>query len=168
MEPVLAVFNACADATRLRLLFLLRGCELCVCELVAVLEMPQGKVSRHLAVLRQAGLVRDRRAGTWIHYSLAPPNSALTQALHAYLVDGAAGQSQVLADGDRLRRLTVADLNCTRATRTRGRPRKAVPGGADGGRDRRVTGAGRLARAHSDRQVGGDVALRRLGKARAR
>jgi ArsR family transcriptional regulator len=85
LEADLAVFRACSDATRLRLLFLLEAGELCVCELVAALRMPQGKVSRHLAVLKHAGLVRDRRDGTWIHYSLSAPETPLGRRLRAYL-----------------------------------------------------------------------------------
>ena len=67
MRDDLEVFKACADETRLRLLVLLAERELCVCELVDILEMPQGKISRHLAVLRRADLVADRRDGTWIY-----------------------------------------------------------------------------------------------------
>jgi ArsR family transcriptional regulator len=66
-------FQSLADATRLRSLMLLeRHGELCVCELTQALDMAQPKVSRHLAVLREAGLVLDRRQGLWIYYSLHP------------------------------------------------------------------------------------------------
>ncbi|MFC1526869.1 ArsR/SmtB family transcription factor [Candidatus Latescibacterota bacterium] len=85
METDLTIFRACADATRLRILYILCEGELCVCELVDVLQMAQGKVSRHLAQLRQAGLVRDRREGVWIHYSLAPAKVPLLRRLFAYL-----------------------------------------------------------------------------------
>lgn len=60
------------DITRLRLLRLLRGRELCVCELMDILQLPQYAVSRHLRVLRAAGLVRARRSGRWMHYRLGP------------------------------------------------------------------------------------------------
>ncbi len=62
-------FAALSDPTRLRALFLLaaRG-ELCVCRLVEALGVSQPKMSRHLAFLRDAGIVRDRRAGQWVHY----------------------------------------------------------------------------------------------------
>lgn len=75
-----------SDATRLRLLHLLahRGPELCVCDLVDTLELPQGTVSRHLMQLRLLGLVRDRRAGVWMHYRLAEGRGAM----HAALLDG--------------------------------------------------------------------------------
>ncbi|NCO57958.1 MAG: transcriptional regulator [Nitrospirae bacterium CG18_big_fil_WC_8_21_14_2_50_70_55] len=62
-----------ADPTRLRCVTLLAAeGELCVCELTAALEVSQPKVSRHLAPLRDAGVVEDRRAGRWIHYRLHP------------------------------------------------------------------------------------------------
>jgi len=85
METDLGIFKTCADATRLRVLFLLAGCELCVCELVEVLQMPQGRISRHLAVLKGAGMVCDRREGTWIYYSLKEADTLLEKQLHAYL-----------------------------------------------------------------------------------
>jgi ArsR family transcriptional regulator len=66
------LFRAFADRTRLRILCLLRQGELCVCDLVAVLKVPQPKASRHLAYLRKAGLVLTRKEGQWIYYRLAP------------------------------------------------------------------------------------------------
>ncbi len=72
MEPE-TVMRALADGTRLRIVNLLQNSgELCVCEITAALRMAQPKVSRHLAILRKAGLVRDRREGLWIHYRIHP------------------------------------------------------------------------------------------------
>lgn len=66
------VFKCLADDTRLMLMLLIRQQgELCVCELTGALELSQPKVSRHLAQLRRCGLLGDRRAGQWVHYSLA-------------------------------------------------------------------------------------------------
>jgi ArsR family transcriptional regulator, arsenate/arsenite/antimonite-responsive transcriptional repressor len=65
------VFRALADPTRLRLLNLMDGREVCVCYLVEVLNVPQPKISRHLAYLRDVGLVLARREGKWMHYRLA-------------------------------------------------------------------------------------------------
>ena len=64
--------SALNDPLRLRLLRLLMERELCVCEMMRVLKTPQYKVSRHLGVLKKAGLIRDWREGTWIHYEIAP------------------------------------------------------------------------------------------------
>lgn len=66
------IHQALADPTRIRIMRLVLERELCVCEIVGALEEPQYKVSRHLAVLKNAGLVRDRRGGTFIFYALAP------------------------------------------------------------------------------------------------
>ena len=66
------MFRAFSDRTRLRILNLLKAGELCVCDLVRVIGVPQPKVSRHLAYLRKAGLVTARREGLWMYYKLAP------------------------------------------------------------------------------------------------
>lgn len=66
------MFRAFSDRTRLRILHLLQaGGELCVCDLVAVLGVPQPKASRHLAYLRKASLVEARKDGLWSYYRLA-------------------------------------------------------------------------------------------------
>lgn len=67
------LFKALSDSTRLRCLFLLfKEDELCVCELTHALALPQPKISHHLANLRKAGLVSDRKMGLWIYYRLHP------------------------------------------------------------------------------------------------
>jgi ArsR family transcriptional regulator len=80
----LNIHQALSDPLRVLILRLLMERELCVCELVSALEEPQYKVSRHLGILKNAGLVRDWREGTWMHYEIAPtlPESWL-QALRA-------------------------------------------------------------------------------------
>ena len=67
-------FKALADRTRLRLLSLMTCDEICVCFLVEVMGTNQPKISRHLAYLRRAGLVKARRDGKWIHYSITQPD----------------------------------------------------------------------------------------------
>lgn len=70
-QQMTALLKACADPTRLRLLHLMaREGEVCVCHLVDVLGTNQPKVSRHLAYLKRAGLVSDRKDGLWVHYRL--------------------------------------------------------------------------------------------------
>ena len=75
------VFRAVSDPTRLRILNLLRGGELCVCDLVVVLRVPQPKASRHLAYLRRVSLVTARKDGQWSYYRLAPARNAFHQKL---------------------------------------------------------------------------------------
>lgn len=64
------VFKALSDETRLRIIKLLEGGELCVCHVVAAFDMCQSKVSFHLGVLKKAGLLRDRKEGKWMHYRI--------------------------------------------------------------------------------------------------
>lgn len=70
-EGEVEVFRAAADPCRLRILNLLRDGELCVCEIMAALRRPQSSTSHHLSVLREAGLVKERRDGKWSYYRLA-------------------------------------------------------------------------------------------------
>ena len=70
MEELINIFKAFSDETRLRILKLLEHGELCVCDIVAALDMNQPNVSFHLGVLEEAGLIKDRRKGKWIHYSI--------------------------------------------------------------------------------------------------
>ncbi|WP_144813169.1 metalloregulator ArsR/SmtB family transcription factor [Enterobacter sp. DE0047] len=72
LQPV-QLFKILSDETRLDIVMLLRECgELCVCDLCAVTAQSQPKISRHMAILREAELVLDRREGKWIHYRLSP------------------------------------------------------------------------------------------------
>jgi ArsR family transcriptional regulator len=70
------LFAALADPTRLRLLNLMDGREVCVCYFVEILNQGQPKISRHLAYLRRAGIVEARREGKWMHYRLDRPEDA--------------------------------------------------------------------------------------------
>lgn len=80
------MFRALADRTRLRVLNLIGEQELCVCYFVVILGMSQPKVSRHLAYLRNAGVVSSRRDGKWMHYRLIQPaNEAGARILHDVL-----------------------------------------------------------------------------------
>ena len=71
MDTVLNIFKALSDETRLRILKLLENGELCVCDIVAALDMIQPKVSFHLGVPKEISLIKDRKQGKWVHYSIA-------------------------------------------------------------------------------------------------
>ena len=67
------LFSLLSDETRLRCLVLLqKEGELCVCEICQIIESMQPKISRHLALMRNSGLVSDERRGQWVYYSLNP------------------------------------------------------------------------------------------------
>ncbi len=92
-------FKALADPTRLRCLMLLSGeRELCVCELTHALDLIQPKISRHLAQLRDAGIVLDQRKGQWVYYRLHPDLPAWAKAVLRDTARGIADQDLFEAD----------------------------------------------------------------------
>ena len=93
-----SVFLALADQTRLRLLNLMRGGEVCVCFFVEVLDEPQPKISRHLAFLRKAGLVNARRDAKWMHYSIAQPQNATARRVFEQALEALASDPDMQRD----------------------------------------------------------------------
>lgn len=87
MQTQARIFKALADETRLRILALLLEGELCVCEIMAALELPQSTVSRHLAYLRNSGWLQDRRMGVWMYYRLSTGDHALLRDLRPLLAN---------------------------------------------------------------------------------
>jgi DNA-binding transcriptional ArsR family regulator len=86
------VMKSAADPTRVRILKLLEGGEMCVCQIIAILEFNQSTISKHLFLLKTAGLVKERREGKWIHYSLdghqgSPYARKTLQTLNGWLDD---------------------------------------------------------------------------------
>jgi ArsR family transcriptional regulator len=92
------LFRALADTTRLRLLNLMHGREICVCYLVEVLDVSQPKISRHLAYLRSAGVVSARREGKWMHYRLVPPSSRHAARILETALDSLSREPQMQRD----------------------------------------------------------------------
>jgi len=96
--------QALSDSTRLRsLLLLAREVELCVCELTHALSVIQPKVSRHLALLRDAGIVCDRRQGQWIYYRLNPELPDWSRMIIDAAVNGAEEQQTYQNDHQALK-----------------------------------------------------------------
>lgn len=101
-------FQALGDNTRLRLLNLMGEQEICVCYFVEILGQPQPKISRHLAYLRNAGIVRTRRDGKWMHYRIVmPPNPGAARVLREIL-DWLKEEKFMQADRTRLTRACCA------------------------------------------------------------
>ena len=86
MDRYLKYFKALSDATRMRILLLLADRDLCVCELVFILKMEQSRISHQLQSLRKAGLVRNKREGRAIIYSLSPDKKDFVLALFDRLI----------------------------------------------------------------------------------
>ncbi|HAD05242.1 MAG: ArsR family transcriptional regulator [Desulfuromonadales bacterium GWD2_61_12] len=103
MEYLSLTFQSLAAEPRLRILaLLLEEPELCVCDLMAALQLPQSTVSRHLAHLKNAGWLRDRREAVWAYYALAQPLGPLQQSLLPLLRHFLREQSLAKSDRERL------------------------------------------------------------------
>lgn len=109
MQDEAALFKVLGDLTRLRLAVLLaiQG-ETCVCMLAQALEEPDFKVSRHLGIMRSAGMVEARREGTWKYYKLAGPRHHLEQCLQQCFRDCLSDHKTVKADTKRLKKTKCA------------------------------------------------------------
>ena len=98
------LFAALADPTRLRLLNLMHGREVCVCYFVEILKQGQPKISRHLAYLRRAGLVSARREGKWMHYRIERPKNAGLATLLETVLQSLQSDPRMQSDAARLQR----------------------------------------------------------------
>jgi ArsR family transcriptional regulator len=106
LENVVRVAKALSDPTRVRILHALADREFCVCELVALIDRGQPTISRHLGILRDAGLVEDVRDGQWVNYRLRrPTRSRFAGAVLAAAVDAARGDPALRRDRERAKRV---------------------------------------------------------------
>ena len=102
MEQILT-FKTLSDETRVRSLLLLSGEEeLCVCELVHALEISQPKISRHMAALRDAGLVCSRREAQWVYYCINPELSGWQAQIVEASIESGGTEAMAISDRDRL------------------------------------------------------------------
>ncbi|CCG42649.1 ArsR/SmtB family transcription factor [Magnetospirillum molischianum] len=121
LETFETVAKAVADPTRIRILKVLEGGELCVCQITAVLDLAPATVSKHLAALKVAGLLQQRRDGKWIYYRLAERDLNPYARAFLALVATALDDDQTIAvDAEALARVSAADLAvlCERARAT--------------------------------------------------
>ncbi len=107
MKTTTRVFKALAHNTRLQILSLLLDGEICVCQIMSILDLPQSTASRHLGILKNAGLVKDRKEGTWSHYSMTSGEDEITDDLLDLLKKHLARTRE----GQRNRRMLAAALS---------------------------------------------------------
>lgn len=110
MDPLIAITKALADENRVRAIGALRGQALCVCQIVELLELAPSTVSKHLAILRQAGLVTSRKEGRWIYFALPENQSAPDVApTLSWLFERLDASPQYKADQKRLKQILKQD-----------------------------------------------------------
>lgn len=103
-------FSALADRTRLRLLNLMVGDEVCVCFFVEILKTNQPKISRHLAYLRRVGIVGARREGPWMHYRIVGPQDVDAARVLRAVLAWLANDREMQRDRERLIKVCCAPL----------------------------------------------------------
>ena len=112
MRYLVKTFKAFSDETKVRILKILEERdELCVCEIMQALDISQSRASRNLGILKDAGLVKDRREGTWIFYSLSLEEGTqysqpVLHLLREWLID----EAVVQADRERLKKAVKLSL----------------------------------------------------------
>lgn len=106
------MFQAFCHRIRLRILHLLNEGEMCVGNIVEILQTPQPKVSRHLAVLKKAKLVTVRREGQWVHYALTPVHSTFHQKLLECAANCFHEVTEIQGDKERLNTMRSSNSGC--------------------------------------------------------
>ena len=110
MRDVVTIAKALSDANRVRIVAMLDGRELCVCQVIELLALAPSTVSKHLAILKQARLIDGRKDGRWMYYRLADEDApqaahdALRWALHTLK-----GDKRIRADATRLQQILAMD-----------------------------------------------------------
>src|ERR1039457_4637608 len=111
MRDFMAITKALSDPNRVRILLVLRGGELCVCQITELFGFAPSTMSKHLSILHQAGLILSRKAERWVYYRLPdkPVPAAVREALD-WVHKSLAKTDEALADAKRLKRIMKVDL----------------------------------------------------------
>jgi DNA-binding transcriptional ArsR family regulator len=111
MRELLSITKALSDESRLRALLAVKDWELCLCQIIEVLGLSPATVSKHMNVLRQAGLVQRRKHGKWHYYRLSCAEaSGLARRALEWVVDGLRADPLVMRDSRKIRQVRRQDL----------------------------------------------------------
>ena len=109
MTGFIKTTKALADANRVRVLLALRGRELCVCRIIELLQLAPSTVSKHLTILKFAGLIESRKEGRWMHYRLPDKNATAWKTLD-WVFKSLENSPETHADGKRLESIMETQL----------------------------------------------------------
>lgn len=111
MHDFLDLVKAISDTNRLRALCALRNGELCVCQIIELLELAPSTVSKHMSILRQAKLVNHEKRGRWMYYQLAGEESPqVVQQAISWVLESVGDSAQAQKDLSRVREIVNCDL----------------------------------------------------------
>lgn len=105
MFEILNITKALSDENRVRALMMLTGGELCVCQIIEMLGLAPSTVSKHMSILKQAGLVETRKEGRWIYYRLADPKKSAAFEINQWLDKHLRKDSTIIEDKKRLKKI---------------------------------------------------------------
>lgn len=110
MRDFMEVAKALAEDNRARILWLLKDQELCVCQILEVLELAPSTVSKHLSILHHARLLESSKKGRWVYYRIAGEDApAAVQSALKWIVQGLENDAQIRADADKLKQVLSWD-----------------------------------------------------------
>lgn len=110
---IVNLFKALGDSNRLRILKMLEERALCVCEVQEILQLSTSTVSKHLSILRDAGMISDTKDGKWVNYSLGDSSSALVRALKALVAESLNDEPVVKEDRRKAKQVDRAKICAT-------------------------------------------------------
>ncbi|MCC6963496.1 MAG: winged helix-turn-helix transcriptional regulator [candidate division Zixibacteria bacterium] len=120
LSHIAEISQALSDENRVRALVALRKQELCVCQLICLLDLAPSTVSKHMTILKQAGLVEARKSARWVYYRIADTgNRPEIAAALKWVLDSLARTPETREDDRRLREILATDLDeiCCRIRR---------------------------------------------------
>lgn len=109
---VVDVFKAFGDNTRLRIIYILRQEELCVCEIEVILGITQSNASRHLNKLKTVGIIDYEKKSQWVHYFIAPEFIKTNKTLLEYLDNHIRTNDKLIKDSSRLKKYKESGISC--------------------------------------------------------
>jgi len=114
VKEFMSITKALGDENRVRILMFLRGGELCVCQIIEMLQLAPSTVSKHLAILRQAGLIDCRKNGRWIHYRLAEELTEVAMGALRWVTNSLCSEKRVHEDDEKLKKVkgTCLEVLC--------------------------------------------------------
>lgn len=110
MKEFMSITKALADENRVRILMFLRKGELCVCQIIEMVGLAPSTVSKHLSILRQAGLIDCRKNGRWIHYRLAEEQTEAALGALSWVTNSLSADRRVYEDDRKLQKVKVTCL----------------------------------------------------------
>jgi len=110
MTEFMTITKALADPNRVRALMALRGRELCVCRIIELLQLAPSTVSKHLTILKQAGLIEGRKEGRWMHYRLPDDPSSKAWKTLEWVFQSLEDSPETVADRERLEAIMKTDI----------------------------------------------------------